>query len=1101
MQQLIRFLTKNDGLHVSFVKIEIKKISNARRHRRHYHRTRSRLALDIRDMRLTDDLKKKKDIYFDGSNALPYTLAGLSFNASQQYDDFPLYNVYKYAFYEVGMTLEKDAPGYFDNSPVEEYGNTLVSDLFSLNRTRIEADGALVINVVMAYWGNLFKLMQSCENKGSRDEMVKYLDQAAAMWVGEGQERANNNQGYMLYNLAERAGTNFNQDESNGESTVNMNVLERFVSLKSDIGDGVCQSDEGYMEVRTKTKDLIKYTNVVLIQMLLHHVEVSKDSDFVELYSLAILPQIASCDSEAYATLLELTVEEDITDGTKAQVIAALQQSYTCLHLECKDVGSYLGGRVPECTEDELTLAGYTPITDVRQKSYIDRDLRYIRMFMRLEAYNAVRDVYKYGWNTRFSLQQLATNTYEAPVTSVEYEHFQLYLDDDNFADNLITNALDKKEPFDAVSSVDQTTMVVALLEGLVLYTAMISQFESSISACESPNETPESALSYWDGGVAFYVGSMEGGTESLADRGQLLFGLAKSLCADFSACEENDAAVNQILLNFFQFGRNSLSGGGCQQALTILQSDIKPYLLIPLIQGTLKATVDAAAGEAGAAGSLYAFSRAVLPAVDAARRDDAGVIKTNSDYMPSRKPDVEDVFDAFRKALPLMDTDCERIGELRSNNVYRGVCEDDISTTVGQSSPTEPPSPSFPTRSPVYVPPPDPKGLAWGRYSFTNQEAAENDSKFSLSIKDMSNSASNAAAEEVYVQPSLHVPDGLSGDIGINSLSDFSTRAASLMLDDPLYNFFRASFYDDDDFEDSSTTDKTFAYADTVVQLALDPEKGNSAQLASDATVAMNCFMFMAHRLFEAVRRCEQQVNAATMIDSVVGLWIGQEQAEGKFDTGWMLYSHAQRAAKMYGSEEKEAEINSELMTLFNKAQQSANTCADDKDAYKILRKTTDSIIHTFTKIQLQLMLFHISENSRNNVELFALSFIPQVVSCDQGTYNHLRDALFLDFDRSAAYGDGLVKRLSKALNCLQFSCSDLGNTASASPELKNLIADLCAEMDSLSRSTSLAGYETDTDVYELSRIDLDILQIELFMRTRAYSLARDYYVNGRNR
>jgi len=236
-------------------------------------------------------------------------------------------------------------------------------------------------------------------------------------------------------------------------------------------------------------------------------------------------------------------------------------------------------------------------------------------------------------------------------------------------------------------------------------------------------------------------------------------------------------------------------------------------------------------------------------------------------------------------------------------------------------------------------------------------------------------------------------------------------------------------------------------------------------------------------------------------MIDSAVGLWIGQEQAEGKFDSGWMLYSQAQRAAKMYGAEEQESPVNTELMSLFNQAQQAAVACPDNAYTYKTLSTMIDSIIHSLSKIQLQQMLYHISENNRNFVELFALSFIPQVISCDQGSYNHLRDSLFLDFDRSVALDNGLVSRLSKGLWCLRYTCEDLGDTSNADPELQNLVSTICTNIGGLSRTKSIAGYETDADVYELSRIDLDILQIELFMRTQSYSLAIDYYINGHNR
>jgi len=134
------------------------------------------LALDIRDMRATDDLTAKRQIYEQGSNALPYTLAGLSLNSSQ-YIEFPLYNVYTYAFYELGLTVEKDSSGEFDGMPVDQYANTLVTDLFDVNGTRIEADGSLILNVVMAYWGGLWQMLRACERQDDRAVMVGYLDQ------------------------------------------------------------------------------------------------------------------------------------------------------------------------------------------------------------------------------------------------------------------------------------------------------------------------------------------------------------------------------------------------------------------------------------------------------------------------------------------------------------------------------------------------------------------------------------------------------------------------------------------------------------------------------------------------------------------------------------------------------------------------------------------------------------------------------------------------------------------------------------------------------------------------------------------------------------
>ena len=83
----------------------------------------------------------------------------------------------------------------------------------------------------------------------------------------------------------------------------------------------------------------------------------------------------------------------------------------------------------------------------------------------------------------------------------------------------------------------------------------------------------------------------------------------------------------------------------------------------------------------------------------------------------------------------------------------------------------------------------------------------------------------------------------------------------------------------------------------------------------------------------------------------------------------------------------------------------------------------------------------------------------------------------------------------------CLRYECSDLGDTQNSSPSLKNLVSAVCSAMDEYTLKEAIAGYETDADVSELSRIDLDVLQIEIAMRTTAYNLANEIYAYGRNR
>jgi hypothetical protein len=77
---------------------------------------------------------------------------------------------------------------------------------------------------------------------------------------------------------------------------------------------------------------------------------------------------------------------------------------------------------------------------------------------------------------------------------------------------------------------------------------------------------------------------------------------------------------------------------------------------------------------------------------------------------------------------------------------------------------------------------------------------------------------------------------------------------------------------------------------------------------------------------------------------------------------------------------------------------------------------------------------------------------------------------------------------------------CDDLGDTTNASDELKSLVATLCTEIEVGYDPKFLAAYETTYDVSELARVDLDIHQIDVLMRTEAYEAAADFYIHGAN-
>jgi hypothetical protein len=318
---------------------------------------------------------------------------------------------------------------------------------------------------------------------------------------------------------------------------------------------------------------------------------VTAGSDFVQMYTLAILPQISNCNSSTFDTLVELAVGQDVTTETKDDIILAILASYSCLGITCEDVGSYKGGVLPKC--DDSVEAGipylteYLPLMDVRRKSRIDRDLREIEIFMVEDAYEAAKEYYLYGWNTFFSLSQLVQNAF-SPGPTPDFDLFNTYYEgsDYDFAHSIIMHVLEKQPPYDNASVAQRSEIVVGILRSVVMYLSTLAELDSAVDECDKTGGSM-STLELWDGGAAFFIGSSEGQLPGGQSGGQLLFGLAKELCGSFGTCEpepEFNAEINEGIVQALLFGSQNLQAGECDVVRTVLESSIKPVFMLPKV-------------------------------------------------------------------------------------------------------------------------------------------------------------------------------------------------------------------------------------------------------------------------------------------------------------------------------------------------------------------------------------------------------------------------------------------------------------------------------------------------------------------------------------
>jgi hypothetical protein len=1040
-----------------------------------------------------------------GFSSNDVTLQSLSLEAKERMSQNPMYNMFRHAFLVLGEYNEGEVEGMFDTKPISQYADTIVNDLFTLNVDDIETEAALVMNVWMVVVHELFQVAEECKARDYQKGLGA-LDRAAALWIGEGQVPGSNDEGHLLYNLAEKAGERFDQDD--GETKVNSEIMALFRQMQGNLVDESCGTPSGYIGTRDNVYSMVKWMTIPLIQNLIHHVnnvQNESGSNFVELYALGTIPRVAACDPAAYDAELNLNVLRELTVAYQDDALQSIQRAYSCFGITCDDIGTYRDESMNDCVEPfGTTMAGYTTTREVaRANSRIDRDILEIEIFLKFEAYGAALDWYQHGWNGVFSLQELAKNLVVPSATNSLFTVYKNFYDqNDNFADNFIMNVLEQVPPYNSGSPAQIRELITGTMKYTVMFLSSVSSLQFALDQCD--NQNLESAQSYWDDGVAFYVGSMEGPDEA-GDvfGGEFMFTTSKELCDEFSNCANHgDSAVNAVIMAGFADGIVALNSASCDEARGVLNDSILPTMTIPLIQGTIKYASfnqELSVGTQDASLAIGdAFARAVIPMVDQVRPASAQTIQSQMEFQLTSQPvagGFSQVADAFRQALTSMATDCSALGEFIDEPADANLC-----ASSGPNGPS-PPGPSPTPEDPPVTPtgPTDPEDIAFGRYVFSNLNVADGDGSFALDVKDMFNTEDLQAAKDIYSNGANAYTTGLSLESGLVSLSSLSTEAATYMGQDPMFNIFKYALYDDEYLEDTSGED--FLYADDLINEALD--NGRDNKLAAEGSVIINVWMVIAHRLNQAIVECKRQNSAQVALDSAVALWIGKEQGEGKFDHGWMLYAVGQSAAKFYGLEEDEAPVNSELMRLFLQAQEDAQTCESDSQVHTRLRTTVLELWRALSKPLILQLLFHMVQNSKNMVELYAVSVVPQSAACDPDANAALQAALFQGYHRENSLTDELVGHMATFLSCQRITCDDLKYTSAADSKLIDLIQQLCTNIDyykDAGDQPPLAGYVPQTDVRETARLELDVLEIGIYTRTQAYKNALDVYWHGHN-
>lgn len=1038
------------------------------------------------------------------------TLQSLSLTAEAEMEENPFYHMFRYAFWDLGYNREGEEDGLFDDSHVETYADTVVQDLFALHIPEIESDATLVMNVWMASVNGVFQAMSHCRAHNG-DAGIAALDRAVALWVGANQEEGSNEKGHMLYNLAENAGELFDQDI--GETYVNTKVMDGFFELQTALQSGNCDDKTSfgvrYAAVRSTVYWLTGIMTVPLVQNLIHHtINTGNEggSNMVELFALGVIPRVATCDPRAYEYLLKLDVLNDLGSSDDNKAIEAIQSVFPCLGLTCVDVGTYMGGEVPECQDannaQPFQQGGYMATSGAaRSMSKIDRDILQIDAFLKYEANGLALDWYTHGWNSELSLHTLAMHDFVPEKADSYYNVYDAYFaqwentQESGFLNTKITNLLkgaDDTFQKGSASSEQVRSAVTGLLQYSVIFLNIADSLKYAAAQCG--NGDASAVKSFVDAAAMFFVGSMADTklNSSGFENGKSLFVMAQKLCNDFGTCitaveNEGAAGVSELIITSLNEMVDDIDDANCEKVKASVDSLILPSLAVPLVQGVLKqaaynADLQKTSMDPGlATGDVLA--RSILPLIDEVSPQNANIIRVEMEFQLSKQP-VADGFkavaDAIRDTIPEMGISCDQVGTLADEPAEGSMCGDGAAPPKGTS----------------------PSNLAFGRYKFSDPDLAAAHAAFALDVRDMFNAQTVEEATLIYknganaLETNIYAEDFI-GEPKTPSLASLSTLANEVMDQDPMFNIYKYALFDDKDFDIDSS--ENFSFANDVVLEAL--TEGGDMKLAAESTVILQIYMAIVNKIYEIVRICYDGISPELELDSAVALWIGDLQGEGKFGDGWLMYSVAQSVEKFYGFAEDESPINSILMDLFLQAQDTAKICPTDPGAAKTMRTISHEMIRLLTQPLIQSLLFHMMKNSKNMVELYAVATIPQAAACDAQAFESLQTAFFSGYEKESSITDEVLDNLAIFLRCQRITCDTIKTGKNADEELISIVDQLCQRLGtSPNAKLPIAGYAPTYIVNEEARMDLDALEIYIMMRTRAYEAAESIFTYGHN-
>jgi len=352
-------------------------------------------------------------------------------------------------------------------------------------------------------------------------------------------------------------------------------------------------------------------------------------------------------------------------------------------------------------------LKQYQPHDDVTFEARIDLDVEEILAKLPSDGaadFTGAMAIYSGGGDSKdiiaATLESLATPGATTMASDTWYPVYKAYWGSQiNYADTFVQDAASGTLP-DAMKK--ELIKKGIVYQGVWMYA--VHNLEKGKRDCD---------VDFWDEGMAYYIGSLEGEYATSADyasTGNLLYALAQKRCAEFGTCATTTdsstvAAVNKKVQSAGGFGYQGRDllyhQAGCNDAnLDLAFKGMVSQMTVPLVQGMLKyawkadpVKGDSCAGQAGNDAATvatndgstgdcakswaegWAFAAAVLPQVHKCDATAATTIRANLDVASTTGPmkdGVAAVKSAIEGVYDCLGITCTDVGEYQASGMVK---------------------------------------------------------------------------------------------------------------------------------------------------------------------------------------------------------------------------------------------------------------------------------------------------------------------------------------------------------------------------------------------------------------------------------------------